>query len=75
MPQVPGVKVWVKKADLAKIVKLMDDDHPPQRMARAIDFAKANVARCKQARTLVPTVYSFIIKQWFNFHFEEGRGK
>ncbi len=49
MPQVPGTKVWIKKADLHQIVKLMDIDNPPERMVRAIDFAKLNVRRCSMA--------------------------
>lgn len=71
MPQVPGTKVWIKKAELAKIITIMEKAHPPERIQVARDFTNYNITKSKQSKTMFPDVYHFIIVSWFNTHAEE----
>lgn len=70
MPQVPGTKVWIKKGELAKIVDIMDKAHPPERIQVAADFARYNITKARQAKTMFSDVYHFIICAWFHKHEE-----
>jgi hypothetical protein len=72
MPQVPGTKVWLRKEELMSVLKLMNDDYPPERQVRALDFAMRNIKRCKQAKASISLVYHFIVKQWFHMHDSEA---